>query len=215
MNEEVKDNVNKEEIPETEPTNSTENTEPAENIVTEPEKSEEPEEKKGKSFFSRKNNKEKQKIEELEAEIEKLKAEKAEINDRFLRLYSEFDNYKKRVNKEKLDLISTASEKVILSVLPIMDDFERAIGANEKAEDIAAVKEGFKLIYNKMQQMLSRLNVTEIEAVGHEFDTDVHEAVTHFPVEKEEDKGKVIDVTEKGYKLADKVIRYAKVVVGQ
>ncbi len=210
MNEEkIKEPMNEEELPDTEPTVSSENG------SEEPTKEEVQEEKKGKSFFSKKNNKEKQKIEELEAQIEKLNAEKVELNDRFLRLYSEFDNYKKRVNKEKLDLIATASEKVILSVLPIMDDFERAIAANEKVDDINAIKEGFVLIYNKMQQMLTRHNVKEIEAVGQEFNTDLHEAVTHFPVEKEEDKGKVIDVTEKGYKLSDKVIRYAKVVVGQ
>ena len=170
--------------------------------------------KKG-GMFSRKNNKEKEKINNLEEQIAKLKEEKAELNDRFLRLYSEFDNYKKRVGKEKLDLISTASEKVFVNLLPIIDDFERAIAANEKVEDINAIKEGFNLIYNKMLQLLKRFDVEEIPAKGEEFNTDFHEAVTHFPAEKEEDKGKVIDVTEKGYKIKDKVIRYSKVVVGQ
>ena len=168
-----------------------------------------------KNIFSRKREKDKGKIQELEAELEQLKAEKAELNDRFLRLFSEFDNYKKRVSKEKLDLIATASEKVIVSLLPVIDDFERAIAANEKVEDIAAVKEGFNLIYNKLVQMMKRFDVEEIQAKGEEFNTDFHEAVTHFPAQNEEDKGKVIDVTEKGYKLKDKVIRYAKVVVGQ
>lgn len=166
-------------------------------------------------LFSKKNHKDKNKIQELEAEIEKLKAEKAELNDRFLRLYSEFDNYKKRANKEKLDILSTASEKVIVNLLPVIDDFERAIAANEKVEDIKAIKDGFVLIYNKLIQLLKRFDVEEIQAKGEAFNTDFHEAVTHFPTEKEEDKGKVIDVTEKGYKLKDKVIRYAKVVVGQ
>ena len=166
-------------------------------------------------LFSKKNHKDKNKIQELEAEIEKLKAEKAELNDRFLRLYSEFDNYKKRANKEKLDILSTASEKVIVNLLPVIDDFERAIAANEKVEDVKAIKDGFVLIYNKLIQLLKRFDVEEIQAKGEVFDTDFHEAVTHFPTEKEEDKGKVIDVTEKGYKLKDKVIRYAKVVVGQ
>ncbi|MBR3573342.1 MAG: nucleotide exchange factor GrpE [Bacteroidales bacterium] len=170
--------------------------------------------KKG-GIFSKKNNKDKAKIQELTDQLEKAKAEKAELNDRFLRLYSEFDNYKKRVSKEKLDLISTASEKVFVNLLPIIDDFERAISANEKVEDINAIKEGFNLIYNKMLQLLKRFDVEEIAAKGEEFNTDFHEAVTHFPVEKEEDKGKVIDVTEKGYKIKDKVIRYSKVVVGQ
>lgn len=170
--------------------------------------------KKG-GMFSRKNNKDKEKINNLEEQIENLKAEKAELNDRFLRLYSEFDNYKKRVNKEKLDLISTASEKVFVNLLPVIDDFERAIAANEKLEDVEAIKEGFVLIYNKMIQLLKRFDVEEIPAKGEEFNTDFHEAVTHFPTDKEDEKGKVIDVTEKGYKIKDKVIRYSKVVVGQ
>lgn len=168
-----------------------------------------------KTFFSKKKDKDKVKIQDLEKEIEQLKAEKAELNDRFLRLFSEFDNYKKRVSKEKLDLISTASEKVLVSLLPVIDDFERAIAANEKVEDVDSIKEGFNLIYNKLVQMMKRFDVEEIQAKGEEFNTDFHEAVTHFPAQNEEDKGKVIDVTEKGYKLKDKVIRYAKVVVGQ
>ncbi|MBO4504780.1 MAG: nucleotide exchange factor GrpE [Bacteroidales bacterium] len=168
-----------------------------------------------KGIFTRRNRKEKAKIEELEKQLEQAQTDKAELNDRFLRLFSEFDNYKKRVNKEKLDLISTASEKVIVSLLPVLDDFERAIAANEKVEDTQAIKDGFVLIYNKLVQLLKRYDVEEIQAVGEVFDTDFHEAVTHFPTDKEEQKGKVIDVTEKGYKLKDKVIRYAKVVVGQ
>jgi molecular chaperone GrpE len=168
-----------------------------------------------KSFFSKKKDKDKMKIQDMEKEIEQLKAEKAELNDRFLRLFSEFDNYKKRVSKEKLDLISTASEKVLVSLLPVIDDFERAIAANEKVDDVDSIKEGFNLIYNKLVQMMKRFDVEEIQAKGEEFNTDFHEAVTHFPAQNEEDKGKVIDVTEKGYKLKDKVIRYAKVVVGQ
>lgn len=171
--------------------------------------------KNKKNIFSRKKDKEKNKIQELENEIEQLKTEKAELNDRFLRLFSEFDNYKKRVSKEKLDLISTASEKVLVNLLPVIDDFERAIAANEKADNIDSIKEGFNLIYNKLVQMMKRFDVEEIQAKGEEFNTDFHEAVTHFPAQKEEDKGKVIDVTEKGYKLKDKVIRFAKVVVGQ
>ena len=171
--------------------------------------------KNRKNIFSRKKDKDKSKVQELEKEIEQMKAEKAELNDRFLRLFSEFDNYKKRVSKEKLDLIATASEKVLVSLLPVVDDFERAIAANEKADNIDSIKEGFNLIYNKLLQMMKRFDVEEIQAKGEEFNTDFHEAVTHFPAQKEEDKGKVIDVTEKGYKLKDKVIRYAKVVVGQ
>ena len=171
--------------------------------------------KNRKNIFSRKKDKDKTKVQELEKEIEQLKAEKAELNDRFLRLFSEFDNYKKRVSKEKLDLIATASEKVLVSLLPVIDDFERAIAANEKADNIDSIKEGFNLIYNKLVQMMKRFDVEDIQAKGEQFNIDFHEAVTHFPAQKEEDKGKVIDVTEKGYKLKDKVIRFAKVVVGQ
>lgn len=167
------------------------------------------EKKKNRSFFGRNKSKE----EELKKQVEEGENKYKELNDRFLRLYSEFDNYKKRTNKEKLDLLSTASEKVIKELLPVIDDFERAVAANEKVEDMTAVKEGFVLIYNKLLQLLKRFDVEEIQAKGEEFNTDYHEAITHFPAQKEEDKGKVIDVTEKGYKIKDKVIRYSKVVV--
>jgi len=153
------------------------------------------------------------KEEEISAQIETLSAEKAELNDRFLRLYSEFENYKKRTNKEKLDLIATASEKVIIGLLPIVDDFERAILHNKNVEDITVVKEGFELICNKLMALLKRFEVEEIVAMGETFDTDLHEAVTHFPAQNEEERGKIMEVTEKGYKLKDKVIRFAKVVV--
>ena len=165
-----------------------------------------------------KNKKEealKKQLEELTKKYEALDKQKAELNNKFLLLYSEFDNYKKRTNKEKLDLMATASEKVIVSLLPIIDDFERAIKANENLTDAEVMKDGFNLIYNKLTNLLKHFDVTEIEAKGEVFDTDLHEAVTHFPTPNEEDKGKVIDVTEKGYKIKDKVIRYAKVVVGQ
>ncbi len=171
---------------------------------------------KNSGFLGRKNSKEsklKIEIEALNEKISKLEADKLELNDKFLRLYSEFDNFKKRNNKERLELISTASEKVIVQLLPVIDDFERAISANEKTEDIAAIKSGFELIYNKILGVLKRFDVEEIEAKGLPFDTDFHEAVTNFPAQNEEDKGKVIDVTEKGYKIKEKVIRYSKVVV--
>lgn len=182
---------------------------------TDTQKTEDDTQKTSNYIFSRKKNREKDKIKELEAQVEKLTQDKTELNDKFLRLYSEFDNYKKRVNKEKLDLLSTASEKVIVSLLPVIDDFERAIAANEKVEDIQAIKDGFNLIYNKLLQLLKRFDVEEIPAKGEVFNTDFHEAITHFPTDKEEDKGKVIDVTEKGYKIKDKVIRYSKVVVAK
>ena len=137
-----------------------------------------------------------------------------ELNDKFIRLFSEFENYKKRTQKEKIELIATASEKVISDILPVMDDYERAIKANETVENIAVVKEGFELIYQKLVQILQKYSVTEIGTVGEEFDTDFHEAIAHVPVQNESDKGKVVDVIQKGYKIKDKVIRYVKVVVG-
>ena len=150
---------------------------------------------------------------ELTTQIETLTAEKAELNDRFLRLYSEFENYKKRTNKEKIDLIATASEKVILGLLPIVDDYERAILHNQNVDDVSVLKEGFELIYNKLIALLKLFEVEEILAMGETFDTDLHEAVTHFPAQNDEEKGKIMEVTQKGYKLKDKVIRFAKVVV--
>ncbi|MCQ2263082.1 MAG: nucleotide exchange factor GrpE [Bacteroidales bacterium] len=184
----------------------------AENDATETAENDEKEEKK--SFFGRKNKKEEQ-LKEMTEKYAQLEKQKKELNDKFLLLYSEFDNYKKRTNREKLDLMSTASEKVIVNLLPVIDDFERAIKANENLEDIQVMKDGFNLIYNKLLNLLKHFDVEEIAAKGEVFDTDFHEAVTHFPAPTEDDKGKVMDVTEKGYKIKDKVIRYAKVVVAQ
>ena len=176
------------------------------------------EEKQKNSFFGKKNaSKDQRKRDELaklEEKIENLEKEKLEINDKFLRLYSEFDNYKKRTQKEKLELIDTASERVIIDILPVIDDFERAIKANENIEGSKTLKEGFEIIYHKLLQVLHKNGVEEISAKGEPFDTDFHEAITHVPVQNKDDEGKVIDVIEKGYKIKDKVIRYAKVVVG-
>ena len=188
--------------------------------ITEPEKEgDQPEKEKGKmGFFGKKSTPKKDKAEEeyklLKEENEKLLLEKSELNDRFLRLYSEFDNYKKRTLKERLELIETASEKTMQDILPVVDDFERAIKANESVNDAEVIKEGFTLIYTKLLQVLKKNNIEEIISIGELFDTDFHEAITHIPTQDEEQKGKVIDVTQKGYKIKDKVIRYAKVVVG-
>lgn len=168
-----------------------------------------------KSVFPKKDSHLKTENQELKKQTEQLTQEKTELNDKFLRLFSEFDNYRKRVNQEKLDLVNTASEKVIVNLLPIIDDFERAIAANEKSDDVKAIKDGFNLIYNKLLQLLKHFDVKEIEAKGAVFDTDYHEAVTHLPTDNEENKGKVVDVTEKGYTLKNKVIRFSKVVVAQ
>lgn len=138
-----------------------------------------------------------------------------ELNDKYLRLYSEFDNFRRRTSKEKIDLITSAGESVIKDMLSTLDDFERAIEHNEKLEDIDAIKEGFKLIYNKLFKTLENKGLKGMDSKGNPFDTELHEAVTNFPVEDEDQKGKVFDVVEKGYFLNDKVLRHAKVVVGQ
>ena len=139
----------------------------------------------------------------------------AELNDKFVRLYSEFDNYRKRTNKEKLDLISTASAGVIKDLVSILDDFERAIANNETAEDIQGVKEGFHLIFNKFKNILETKGLKQMIAKGEAFDSELHEAIANIPAPAEELKGKIVEDVEKGYYLHDKVIRYAKVVVGQ
>lgn len=138
-----------------------------------------------------------------------------ELNDKFLRLYAEFDNYRKRTNKEKIDLISTAGEGVIKDLLPVLDDFERAIANNSTADDLASVKEGFQLIFNKFKSTLEAKGVKQMEAKELDFNPDLHVAIAHIPAPTEALKGKVVDDVEKGYYLNEKVIRNAKVVVGQ
>lgn len=147
---------------------------------------------------------------ELTAE-EKL----AELNDRFLRLYAEFDNYRKRTNKEKVDIISNANAGILADLLPVMDDFERAILNNQQAEDITVVKEGFQLISNKFKAILEAKGLKQMQAKGTPFDSELHEAIANIPAPSKKEVGKVIDDVEKGYYLNDKVIRFAKVVVGQ
>ncbi len=143
-----------------------------------------------------------------------LEEKYADVNDRFVRLYAEFDNYRKRTNKEKVDMITNASESVLKAILPTMDDFERAIANNENSTDIEAVKEGFNLIFTKMRTTLEGKGLKEMASTGEKFDSEIHEAIANVPGE-ETQKGIVIDTVEKGYYLGDKVIRYAKVVVGQ
>ena len=152
--------------------------------------------------------------EDLAAKVAELEQKVADLEDLKLRQMAEFDNYRRRTNKEKLDLIETAGEGIFKNMLPLMDDFERAMAAMEKSEDVNALREGLKLIYQKFRNFLEQNKVTEIETEGKDFDTDEHEAVTTFAA-GEENKGKIIDCTQKGYKLGDKVIRFAKVVVGE
>ena len=134
--------------------------------------------------------------------------------DKYLRLMAEFDNYRKRTDKEKKGLIALGGEDVIKSLLGVMDDIDRALVAMSQTDDIESVRKGIELIHQKLLDTLHGKGVQEIEAVGNEFDTDLHEAVAKLPVEDDK-KGKIIDVVQKGYKLKDKVVRYAKVVVGE
>ena len=145
--------------------------------------------------------------------MEEEKAKYAELNDKYLRLFSEFDNFRKRTAKGKLDLTVTASENVIKDILPVFDDFERALQNMEKNGNEADMQ-GVTLIFNKLKDTLKKKGLEEIEAMGAEFNTDEHEALTMIPAPEEDKKGKVLDVIQKGYKLNGKVIRFARVVVG-
>ena len=143
-----------------------------------------------------------------------FEAKIAELNDKYLRLYSEFDNYRKRTIKEKSDIIRSAGEDVFKAIIPTIDDFERAIKANENVTDATPIKEGIALIYNKLKNTCTSKGLEAMDSVGKPFDADIMEAITHIPAPSEDMKGKVIDDIEKGYKLGDKVIRFAKVVIG-
>jgi molecular chaperone GrpE len=138
-----------------------------------------------------------------------------DLNDRFIRLHAEFDNYRKRSNREKVDLISSANAGLLKDLLPILDDFERGITNNLESTDITAVKEGFTLIFNKFRGILESKGVKVMECKNQVFDSEFHEAIGSLPVDDPELSGKIIEDVEKGYTLNDKVIRFAKVVVGQ
>ena len=150
---------------------------------------------------------------ELSAE-EKLQQENAALNDKYIRLFAEFDNYKRRTQKERVELLQTAGKDVIVSLLSVLDDFDRANKAMETATDINSIREGVNLVHSKLKNLLTQKGLKEIESINNAFDTDFHEAITKIPAPAEEMKGKVIDELEKGYTLNDKVIRFAKVVVG-
>lgn len=160
-----------------------------------------------------------QKQEESLPEVPKDKAAEleeklAELNDKYLRLYSEYDNYRKRTAKEKIEYMMASGEDVYKLLLPVLDDFERAIKLNESITDITPVKEGFSLIYNKFKNNLAQKGLTPMDAMGQAFNADLHEAITNIPAPSDDLKGKVVDVVEKGYSLNGKVIRFAKVIVG-
>lgn len=137
-----------------------------------------------------------------------------ELNDKYLRLYSEFDNFRKRTFKEKIDLRQTASEDVIIELLPVLDDFDRAMISMQATDKIEAIKEGIQLIYSKMKAVFTSKGLQEIKSLGEEFNTDFHEAITSIPAPSDDMKNKVVDEIQKGYLLHDKVIRFSKVVTG-
>ena len=141
-------------------------------------------------------------------------AENAEWQDKYLRLQAEFDNFRKRTLREKMELVQSGSAECVKNFLPLMDDLQRALEAIEKSNDLEALREGVKLIAQKFRETLKKQNVKEIEALGLELDTDHHEAVARFDAGKEK-KGKIVDVVQPGYKMGDKVLRFAKVVVGE
>ena len=163
---------------------------------------------------SRKNKPEDKEVEKNSSENE-IQKEDQDFKEKYIRLYSEYENYRKRTAKEKIDLITNASENVIKELLPILDDFERAIDNNKNVEDASVLKEGFDLIYSKMHKGLINQGLKPMEANGKDFDSEIHEAITKIPAPNEKLKGKVVDVIEKGYQINEKVIRYAKVVVGE
>ncbi|QIA07326.1 nucleotide exchange factor GrpE [Draconibacterium halophilum] len=171
------------------------------------EKEEKAEEKKGKKKKSKKDNK-KDQLEELGEKLQ-------ELQDKHLRLQAEFDNFRRRTIKEKADLIKSGGETVLVNILPVIDDFERALDSMKELADEDAGKHGSALIYKKFQEFLKQNNVKEIEAQNADFDVDLHEAITKIPAPSEELKGKVVDVIQKGYCLNEKVIRFAKVVIGE
>ena len=150
----------------------------------------------------------------IEQELTETIAKLAEMQDKYLRLSAEFDNYRKRTLKEKMELSKCASEDILLQILPFMDDFDRALKHLNESSDYEGMKNGIELIYSKFNDFLKQNDVKEIEALNSDFDVDIHEAVAKSPVE-ENMKGKVVDVVLKGYYLHDKVLRYSKVVVGE
>ncbi len=151
----------------------------------------------------------------VEKELDKLQQKHEELNDSYLRLHAEYDNFRKRTLKEKAELIKNGGERVLIGIVSLVDDFEWALESLQRAEDKEAVLEGIELIHTKFINFLKQHGVNEIEAVGQPFDADRFEAVTTTPVEDEEQKGKVVDCIQKGYALNDKIIRYPKVIVGE
>ncbi len=139
----------------------------------------------------------------------------AELNDKYLRLYSEFDNYRKRTSKERLELFKTAGQDIMVDLIPVLDDFERALQNMDKKGDVKTIRKGVDLVFNKFKNSLESKGLKPFKSIETEFDPEIHDAITKIPAPSKKLKGKVVDEIEKGYKLNDKVIRYAKVVVGE
>lgn len=154
-------------------------------------------------------------VDQLKLQLAEAQEKNAELQDRYLRQAAEFDNYRKRTMKEKADLIKSAAEKLMVAELPVVDDMDRALENMEKGSDAEACIEGFKLIVQKFKNILTQQGLEKIETEGQDFDTDFHEAIALIPAPTEELKGKILDCVQQGYKLGDKVIRHAKVAVGQ
>jgi molecular chaperone GrpE len=148
-------------------------------------------------------------------EIENLTSELAEAKDKYLRLFAEFENYKKRITRERLDLLKTAAQSTIEAIIPVLDDFDRAKKSAEDENSPEQLSEGVLMVYNKLYTILANKGLTAMESNGLDFDPEIHEAITEIPAPSEDMKGKVIDTIEKGYLLNDKIIRFAKVVVGK
>lgn len=156
-----------------------------------------------------------QKKTKAEEQLEKAEFDLIELKDRHIRLQAEFDNYRKRTLKERMELLRTANESLLISILPVIDDFDRAMQTIDTVDEESHLKDGVKLIYNKFQEFLKQNGVKEIEAKEQEFNTDLHEAITKIPAPTEELKGKIVDVVQKGYYLNDKIIRFSKVIIGE
>ena len=154
-------------------------------------------------------------VDQLKLQLAEAQEKNAELQDRYLRQAAEFDNYRKRTMKENADLIKSAAEKLMVAELPVVDDMDRALENMEKGSDAEACIEGFKLIVQKFKNILTQQGLEKIETEGQDFDTDFHEAIALIPAPTEELKGKILDCVQQGYKLGDKVIRHAKVAVGQ
>ena len=161
------------------------------------------------------HKKTKHKKDKNEVLVQELGEKLIELTDKHLRLQAEFDNFRKRTMKEKADLIKSGGESVLINILPVVDDFERALVSLKDVSDDDAGKKGTQLIYNKFSEFLKQSNIKEIDAINQEFNVDLHEAITKIPAPDETLKGKVVDVLQKGYLLNEKVIRFAKVVIGE